>query len=639
MKTRIDISIGPVQGFVIQSRRTRDLWGSSYLLAFLSAHAMRGACEAGGELVRPSVHEDPLYLQVCGTGSGDPPRIGSVPNRFTIETEEDANIVAEAAIRAQEKAWKRVCLAVWDEFVGHATPLGRETEAIWKRQVESFWEVAWTAGPAESAPDLYRRKFWRTHMPPNEPGDKCTIMHELQELSGFVRGHSAGEREKQDDFWAKVRLKTGELDIRQDERLCAVTLVKRLFPRVASRALGWPLDAVHWPSVVRVAATPWVRTVLAESPDEAQSLVDMLRELAPKGAVKTSPGAPIERSFSSLDASYFHETFVQSETRCPLEGGHESQKKIRGILRRIGETRLADGGRIGNPRSFYAMLLADGDRLGQLVADLGGPAVSQGLRAFSGDVARITGNHDGVLIYAGGDDVLVMLPVDSALGCADAMAQAYSTAFDGKATLSAAVVFGHVRLPLGAVLSEAHRLLDGSAKDANGRNSLAAAVIKGGGPHSCWVSTWDRRLQNGNTERATSLIGALAEALGDGGDEPGLSSSLLYRLRETLGMLCDWPRWEPGITGILPPGMDVEAFLRAEVSRTVSIRHDRKQTDHVEEEQEMERTSSLASLIEDVLRPSVWKGGEIVPVEDRIGVDGLMLARFLASGGSEEESA
>ena len=37
---RLDISIGPVQGFVSQSRRTRDLWGSSYLLAFLSAHAM-----------------------------------------------------------------------------------------------------------------------------------------------------------------------------------------------------------------------------------------------------------------------------------------------------------------------------------------------------------------------------------------------------------------------------------------------------------------------------------------------------------------------------------------------------------------------------------------------------------------------
>ena len=43
MTVRIDISIGPVQGFVAQSRRTRDLWGSSYLLSVFSGYAMLGA--------------------------------------------------------------------------------------------------------------------------------------------------------------------------------------------------------------------------------------------------------------------------------------------------------------------------------------------------------------------------------------------------------------------------------------------------------------------------------------------------------------------------------------------------------------------------------------------------------------------
>ena len=61
MTTRIDISIGPVQGFVAQSRRTRDLWGSSYLLSVLSAHAMCGAERAGGRIISPIVESDPLY--------------------------------------------------------------------------------------------------------------------------------------------------------------------------------------------------------------------------------------------------------------------------------------------------------------------------------------------------------------------------------------------------------------------------------------------------------------------------------------------------------------------------------------------------------------------------------------------------
>ena len=52
--TRLDISVGPVQGFVSQSRRTRDLWGSSYLLSFLSAHAMRGARGESRGTARPA---------------------------------------------------------------------------------------------------------------------------------------------------------------------------------------------------------------------------------------------------------------------------------------------------------------------------------------------------------------------------------------------------------------------------------------------------------------------------------------------------------------------------------------------------------------------------------------------------------
>ena len=111
MTTRLDFSIGPVQGFVSQSRRTRDLWGSSYLLAFLSAHAMRGATEAGGRLVVPDsevVEKDPLYRWVSGHREGDPPRIGSLPNHFTVEVEGEPAEAAHAGKRSLQAAWNRV---------------------------------------------------------------------------------------------------------------------------------------------------------------------------------------------------------------------------------------------------------------------------------------------------------------------------------------------------------------------------------------------------------------------------------------------------------------------------------------------------------------------------------------------------
>ena len=85
MTMRLDISIGPVQGFVAQSRRTRDLWGSSYLLSFLAAHAMHGAQQAGGRITRPVVGKDPLYLWVSGAREGGAPPMGTLPNHFVLE--------------------------------------------------------------------------------------------------------------------------------------------------------------------------------------------------------------------------------------------------------------------------------------------------------------------------------------------------------------------------------------------------------------------------------------------------------------------------------------------------------------------------------------------------------------------------
>jgi CRISPR-associated protein Cmr2 len=223
MPTRVDISIGPVQGFVAQSRRTRDLWGSSYLLSFLSAHAMRGAQEAGGRIIQPVVDADPLYRWVSDHRDGVVPQIGSVPNHFVVEVEgPGALMAANASVQGLKDAWQRVCDSVWRRYVEHAHAAGDGTEDIWNRQINSFWEVTWTSGPAgEPGALLARRKRWRSHHSPDEPGDKCTIMHDLQELSGYVRAESGRSRASQDRFWERVGQRMSRLDLRDNERLCA----------------------------------------------------------------------------------------------------------------------------------------------------------------------------------------------------------------------------------------------------------------------------------------------------------------------------------------------------------------------------------------------------------------------------------
>ncbi|MBN1460125.1 MAG: type III-B CRISPR-associated protein Cas10/Cmr2, partial [Armatimonadetes bacterium] len=417
MTLRLDVSVGPVQGFVAQSRRTRDLWGSSYLLSFLSAHAMHAAQQAGGRVVQPLVDADPLYLWARGEREGDAPRIGSVPNHFVVEVDGDASEVARASVRGLEVAWERVCSAVWERFVEHGCTAGDGTEQIWMRQVHDFWEVMWTAGPLKTPGALLaRRKHWRTHRLPDEPGDKCTVMHDLQELSGYVRAES---RTNQDDFWRLLRARVGPLDLREDERLCAVALVKRLFPKVATSALGWSVDAAHWPSTVYVGAVPWIQRAVLFAPQEAKLYAERVRQDAPSGALaerqpmfsgldETAAG-----DFPRLDANYFHRGFLEDERLCPLAADSASgiRTELIRLLADVQSVKNDAGRRVGPPPTFYALLLADGDRLGRLVGTMGGEAVGQALAAFTRDVPGIVQEHDGVTVYAGGDDVLAMLPV------------------------------------------------------------------------------------------------------------------------------------------------------------------------------------------------------------------------------------
>ncbi|WP_146134513.1 Cas10/Cmr2 second palm domain-containing protein [Aphanothece minutissima] len=649
MSLLLDMSIGPVQGFVAQSRRTRDLWGSSYLLSFLSAHAMRGISQAGGTIVRPSVEGDPLFAWVCAerqgsTGPGEPPRIGSVPNHFVAELEAgvDPAAVAQAGVAALEKAWRRVHEAVWERFVATPSSSGQGTDEIWARQTAAFWEVLWTAGDDGAAAGglLARRKHWRSQRLPDEPGDKCTLMPEFQELSGLVRAQGEPSRRQQDSFWNRLRRDVGPLELRPDERLCAIALVKRLFPKVAEDSIGWELDVGRWPSTAGLAAVPWLQRVCQAAPPEAEAFAEELRKAVPAKDLKASPTAipalaKLNGPLLGIDANFLQAGFLTDKQLELLNDGSspEQRPELGRLLKELQKARDVQGVPFGSAPVFYALLLADGDRLGQLVGSLGGPTVGAALSAFTARVPGLVAAHSGVTVYAGGDDVLALLPLPGALACAAALADSYAAVFreqkaQARATLSAAVVLAHVRLPLGAVLAEAHHLLDDVAKDRNGRDSLAVAVLKRGGRNVLWSTTWRR--PGGADSAAGPLpaveqLEALAAVLRQSLRQPGVSSSLLYRLRDTLSLLCSWPQWSPGAWGAIPAGLDLRAFLRSEVLSSL-------------EDQGLQEVDDLSERLTDLLLPLLPPARAVTADTVReVGVDALLLARFLAAPAQEDD--
>jgi len=214
-------TLGPVQGFVSQARRTRDFWAGSFLLSYLTAHAMKSVQYQESKIIMPEISGDKMLASVCD-GFGDDPKIGSLPNCF--EAEVPDNFDGEKVAKAVRDEWERIANAVWKHDKLQSAGADKK---LWDNQIKNFWDIAWVIAPPTEAAALAMRKNWRNHYPPDQFGDKCTMMGEWQELSWVPAPH----REKQNIFWNGVRVKANisQLELRDGERLCAIAYVKRRF--------------------------------------------------------------------------------------------------------------------------------------------------------------------------------------------------------------------------------------------------------------------------------------------------------------------------------------------------------------------------------------------------------------------------
>ncbi len=636
----LHFSLGPVQGFVEQARRTRDLWAGSFLLSWLAGKAMQAVRRQGGQIVFPSVvgSHGEITDPVLATIEGQPPEgdanlnptIGSLPNRFKAEVGDDFNS-ADIATTVRQ-AWCTLADAVCKQFIAPIAQYGDRTQSIWQRQIDTFWEISWVVGEADGTDHkwLDARKNWRDRWPEPEGGDHCTIMGDFQELSGFVR---AKQRHEQDAFWEALRSAPGlgKLDFRPDERLCAVALVKRLFPKLPSDDLkgtiGWvpggKKDAVgNWPSTAYMSAVPWLGRF-----EESDSLRTKLEEYeravidAAGNAVRGERASNIRRleglgKLAWLDGNFFIESSLANERTTPLTDDPQQDRALRGDLRKRLQMLNKEAG--GSASPFYAFLLMDGDKLGVLLGKYKPEEVSAALRNFTKAVNMTIVEHDGVTLYAGGDDVLAMLPIDKAIKCATALKDNYREAFrqalggefdEDKMTASTAVIFTQYHLPLRSVLREAHHQLDEIAKDKNGRDSLALALLKSSGKSAEWVAWWQDKHGTQPPEMLSRLVESIKKKV--------YSTGFFYNLRARYPMLVDESEEK------LDVQVDVEKVLVAEFMKG----QERK----CELEEAQAAVNDLLAACSRYYSNEEGKQTDSKPVQ----LGGAFLARFLAKGGLE----
>lgn len=384
---------------------------------------------------------------------------------------------------------------------GHAPGYDQEHAGRWQYQVELSARLLQAQRAVRPVP-MYQAEG------PTPP--KCSLLGTYEQM-----GPDKLEASRQ--FWegdparnitgATARIGLNGVRLRRGERLCAVALVKRFAaPAYLADRLGLTPEDLRFPDTATVAAAEW----LSRARLDPEELRRMTRA----------------RTWSGQWLHWPRRDFDQDEEPCP--------ESVWDILQR------AKGQReLGRPPTYYAILMMDGDDMGRWLRGEKSPqvrevmhpdlvgyyqglsaetkagldarrpvgpalhaAISEALTNFALHfVPRIVSQHHGTLIYAGGDDVLALLPTATVLACARALREAFRQdwASDGqgaerllmgeRAGVSAGIAVVHMKEDLRFALQTA-RDAEKAAKGA-GRDILQVTVCRRSGEHGAALCPWE----------------------------------------------------------------------------------------------------------------------------------------------------
>lgn len=596
-QTLLSFSIGPVQEFIAAARTTRDLWTGSYLLSWLTAHAMSVVLELpSGRLISPAVSRDhPLLAAVRGrdqacrrdaVGPREQPvsedaLLACLPNAFLAAVSNDGTSDLAARVKeAVDCEWQRIAEEVKGHLDNNWRSLLTHWDARWQDQIDDFWDIRVLVLPGdventaldamfEKPPSADRMR--RHAIEKLAAADKLirhVPSHEVSPPDGQPRGHSARSASSAvpDDTRPKCSLQgslaqMGPIATGDESQKGMAAQFWKSAQEALSRGQGetrlGSRDRLCAVSLVkRFAWSAALADALGQRKDARHfSDIDTICAAEWLAGLNEHPrlnwrGRHEDKTRSWSGHWLRWETIAQADDEGETEPDREAFEKIK--LARSCRHQLAHNRSVGGPPpAYYAIVQLDGDRLGQTIRnvdDKGLAEVSRELDRFSRDcVPEIVRSALGTLVYSGGDDVLAFVPAGRALNCVSRL----NTAFRGLhlsregagLTCSAAVVLAHYKTPLRLVLAAA-RWAEQSAKQG-GRNCLALSVMRRSGEHSTALIGWD--------DVATLMT--LAEDFRN-----GASDRWTYRFRRQLDDLPIEEMWQAELKRLLgraeslPPG-------------------------------------------------------------------------------------
>ena len=487
----LTLSIGPVQEFIASARRSRDLWSGSWLLSEMAKAAAKSLFEAGAQMVFPFVDEATKdRLEPCDRMDDN----FSVGNKIQVQVDavDDAavrDLVAQAKAAAQsrfeiiaQQARQDLSAALRDEIWQMQIKDYLEIQAAWARITEKGYSDASQRAASALAARKATRDFTSTGA--SNAWDE-RFMLPKSSLDGARETVLLEKANGDADLSDVVRRKLG---LSRSEQLDCAGIVKRLGG-----------NSEQFTPVTRVAADAWLQGL---PENELSKLCDAYEPLiALNLATRVKGNQDIYADFP-FDAQLLYRNRLDAALSDNKNNADASEKlsNLKNALKPIWH-------KYGEPCSYWAMLLADGDRMGELLdrAKTIGEhqAITEALSTFAESVPAKMRDFRAQCVYAGGDDVLGFVALDKAVDCADALRQAFSDSLkkvsdvlkaEKAPTLSVGLAICHISTPLGNV----RRLAKHAEKVAKGdnypadqqRNGLGITLSVRSGSDSDWRVQW-----------------------------------------------------------------------------------------------------------------------------------------------------
>lgn len=541
----VTLSLGPVQSLIGAARRTRDLWCGSWLLAEAAKAAALALHNGGAKLIFPCPLDATTELAPSDKPKDDDANIANLLRaEFETDNPDEVQILLDAAKQAAVD--RLTGLAGKSKEKLGTLPLHH---TLWQAQESDILEAfsAWVeigdeypAAARRLAGILAARKTTRDFLPaatqPDGPG------------AGIPKSSLDGAREsvinmaRKDRESGKHKTVLRKLGLSAGEELDVLAVTKRMAGNID-----------QFTAYSRIAADSWVKSLTDE---QCQCIGAAYEHLVEAGFATCAKGNAGIYGKLPYDAQLVF-GFRLDNALASKDIDTDEERQLKNLRAACGE--------LGEPVPYAVILKADGDRMGELLGKAQTPDqsrdISRALHGFAQSVRRLVRQHRGHAIYAGGDDVLALLPLENAVACAQELANRFRQAMDGVAknlgvaeddrpTLSVGLGIGHVVEPLGRLRerADAAEALAKGNGEAQPRNALAIRLGIRSGAEMSWRCRWE------DSEALTTLGSFVAAYRGN-----GCPSRLGYDLRGIALRL----KWASADGGILP------GIHAAELARTL----------------------------------------------------------------------